>query len=139
MADRTIYRGDSYALRRPLWIHTLLNEAGTAFDLRGSTVRTTYRTTPASVDNDPTDAQAVITHNIVIDAAGVVTSQNGLFLQGAATAGILQERLTAAQTRALPLASLVSDIEVTDANAEKFSIVYPDKLITADAHTHRTT
>lgn len=139
MANRTVIRGDSYALRRPLYTITLVNDIGQPFNLTGCTVRTTYKPQIVAAATDPTDSTAAIKHDIVINSSGAVTSSNGLFLVGAATAGVLQERLTASESLALPLdTQLVSDIELTDANGEVFTWLFEDTLSARDAVTNRT-
>lgn len=138
MANRTIIRGDSYALRRPLWTITLVDELSNPFDLTGCTVRTTYKTTLTAPDADPTDTSADIKHDITIDGTGTPTAENGLYLVGLATAGVIEERLTAAESRVLPLATaLLSDVEVTDANGEIFTVKFADTLDTEEGVTHR--
>lgn len=138
MPTRTIIRGDSYALRRPLWTITLVDENSNPFDLTGCTVRTTYKQTLTAPDADPTDTSADITHDITIDGTGTATAENGLYLIGLATAGVIEERLTAAESRVLPLATpLLSDVEVTDANGEIFTVKFADTLDTEEGVTHR--
>lgn len=140
MADRTIIRGDSYATRRPLWTITLVDEVSAAFDLTGCTVRTTYKTTLTDPTADPSDTSAEIAHTLIVDGTGAATTEDGLYLVGLATAGVVEQRLTAAESRILPLGTaLFSDIEVTDANGEIFTVKFADTLDTEEGVTHRLT
>ena len=140
MAVRTIIRGDSYALRRPLWTLTFVDELANPFNLTGCTVRTTYKTASTAPADDPNDTNAPIKHTIIINGSGTPTTQDGLFLVGAATGGIIEERLTATESRVLPLnTELLSDIEVTDASGEIFTWVITDTLKAVDGFTNRTT
>lgn len=140
MAVRTIIRGDSYGIRRPLFTYTLVNEASTPFNLSGCTVRTTYKPVATSPDSDPNDTNAPIKHSIVIAANGTVSSSTGLVMVGVAADGIIQERLTATESRALPLNTpLLSDVELTDANGEVFTWVSADTLLAVDGITNRIT
>lgn len=140
MAVRTIIRGDSYGIRRPFYTITLVDIDSNPFNLTGCTIRVTYKPVINTPDDDPNDTTAAIKHDIVINGSGVVTSSTGISLEGAATAGELVERLTATETRALPLETpLFSDIELTDANGEVFTWMMEDTLMAIDAVTHRTT
>lgn len=140
MAVRTIIRGDSYGIRRPLWVITLVDEALDPFDLSGCTVRTTYKPTATSPADDPDDTDAPIKHTIVIAVNGTVTSSDGLILVGDATGGTLQERLTATESRVLPVnVELLSDVELTDQNGEVFTFPMTDTLKAVDGLTNRTT
>ena len=140
MAVRNIIRGDSYAIRRPFYTITLVDENSNPFDLRGCTVRTTYKAALTSPVEDPNDSTAAIKHDIVVNSSGTVTSQNGLFLVGPATAGVLSERLTATESRSLPLNTpLLSDVELTDQNGEVFTWTFTDTVVAQDAVTNRTT
>ena len=140
MAVRNIIRGDSYAIRRPFYTITLVDENSNPFDLRGCTVRTTYKAALTSPVEDPNDSTAAIKHDIVVNSSGTVTSQNGLFLVGPATAGVLSERLTATESRSLPLNTpLLSDVELTDQNGEVFTWSFTETVSGQDAVTSRTT
>src|SRR5690349_9833116 len=111
MAVRTIIRGDSYGIRRPLYTITLVDSLGDPFDLTGCTVRTTYKTTVTAPTDDPTDTSAAIKHDIVVNGVGTPTAQNGLHMVGAAADGVIEERLTAVESRSLPLNTpLFSDV-----------------------------
>lgn len=140
MATRTIIRGDTYALRRPLFTITLVDENSDPFNLTSCTVRTTYKTAATSPDTDPDDTDAPIKHFITINGAGAVTDSDGLFLVGAATAGVLEERLSATESRAMPVnVELISDVELTDQNGEVFTWLFTDALKAVDGITNRTT
>lgn len=140
MAVRTIIRGDSYGIRRPLYTITLVDSLGDPFDLTGCHVRTTYKTAITAPTDDPTDTSAAIKHDLIVSGAGAATTQNGLYMVGAATDGVIEERLTAVESRALPLNTpLFSDVELTDSNGEIFTWVFADTLVTTDGVTNRTT
>lgn len=138
---RTIVRGDSYASRRPLYTYTLANsEELSPLNLSGCTVRTTYRTSPAKVEEDPTDASAVWKGTLVISSSGVPTTSNGLVLKGTASSGVIEVHMSAEDTRTLPLnVELISDLEVTDAQGEVFTFLFDEKIIAIDGVTHRRT
>lgn len=138
MAERIIIRGDSYALRRPLYRIELLTQDGLPFDLTGCTVRTTYKPEATSPQEDPNDISAAIQHDIEIGGDGEPEREAGLYLVGDAEEGVIEERLTASESRSLPLdTSLYSDIELTDANGEKFTWIMTDTLRAVDAYTNR--
>lgn len=140
MAIRTIIRGDSYGLRRPFYTYTFVDELDAPLDLTGCTIRTTYKEAPTDPTTDTTDSTAAIKHTIVIDTFGVATTQTGLYLTGAATAGILYERLTATESKALDTAkTYLSDLELTDFNGEVFTWIFDDQLVAIDGYTNRTT
>lgn len=140
MATRTIIRGDSYGLRRPFYTYTFVDENDAPLDLTGCTIRVTYKAAPTDPTTDTTDSTAAIKHTIVIDTFGVATTQTGLYLTGAATGGIITQRLTATETKALPLGtSLLNDVELTDFNGEVASWILDDILTTIDGYTNRTT
>ena len=101
MPDITIIRGDSYALRRPLYTYTLVDDQGNPFDLSGCTVRSTFKSEITPVDTDPNDDMAVIKHEVTIDAGGVQTYNDGLYLAGPATDGVLHDRFTSVETKLL--------------------------------------
>jgi hypothetical protein len=135
-----IIRGDSYAIRRPLFTHVLRDDQGALFPLTGCTVRTTFREAPVAIATDPTDAQAAIKGTLVVSEAGAATSQDKLYLVGAAANGTVQLRLTAAETAALtPGVAWQSDVQVTDAAGEVFTWTFTDTLKAVDAFTHRST
>lgn len=138
MATRTIYRGDSYGVRRPLFTYTLYDLVLAPFDLRGCSIQTTYKPEITTIEADGIDSSALIKHEIKISLAGSVTVQNGLYLVGDATAGVIQERLTKSETAALtPNIELVSDLQITDVNGEVITWVFADKLKAVDAVTNR--
>lgn len=140
MPDLQIYRGDAYALRRPLFTHFLTNQDGSPFNLTSCTVRTTFKIAPTDPNDDTTDETAVIKGTLVVDGTGTATLQDKLNLLGAATAGTVVLRLTAEETLALPIGEQwMSDVELIDANGEAFTFVFTDKISAIDAYTNRTT
>lgn len=140
MPNVTIIRGDSYALRRPLYTYTLVDDENASFDLSGCTVRTTFKTVTTDPADDPTDASAALTGLLVVGSDGTPTTQTALYLVGDATAGTFEHRLTAAETAALPTgAAWVSDVELTDVNGEVFTWLFTETLTTVDGITNRTT
>lgn len=135
---RTIIRGDSYALRRPLYTYTLVDENLEPLNLAGCTVRTTYRAAPASLTEDPTDGSAVWKATLQLNSSGVPIISTGLALKGTAAEGVVEVRMSAYDTRHLPYnVELISDLEVTDAQGEKFTFLFNEKLIAIDGVTHR--
>lgn len=140
MASVTLIRGDSYALRRPLFTHTFVDDLGAAFDLTGCTVRSTFKTATTDPTSDTTDSTAAIKATLIVDGTGTATTETKMYLVGAATAGVCELRLTAAETLALDTGvSWLSDVELTDANGEVFTFLFADTLETADGYTNRTT
>lgn len=140
MANNVIMAGDSYAIRRPLFTYSLVGPDNQPFDLTGCVVRTTFKPTILAQDDDPTDATAPIKHTLRVNGAGVVTESAGLALATTAAAGTIQERITAAETRALPLnVPLFSDVELTDANGEVFTWLFEDTLTVKSGVTNRNT
>lgn len=138
MPNRVILRGDSYAIRRPLFVLALLDDMGQPFALNGCTVRTTHKPEIVPASADPTDASAPIKADITIDASGAVTASSGLVLATTPAAGVLHHRLTAIESAALPLGEpLVSDVELTDANGERFTWLFTDTLTAEDTVTLR--
>jgi hypothetical protein len=136
-----IIRGDSYALRRPLFTYALVDEDNLPFDLSGCTVRTTWKVERTDPTTDPTDTGAVLKGLLVVSGAGVATTQSGLYLVGPATAGTIQHRVSATETKALPLETAwISDVELTDVNGEVFTFLFEgDTLEAIDGITNRTT
>lgn len=139
MAVRTIIRGDSYGIRRPLYTLTLVDEVSAPFDLTSCTLRTTYKVVTTDPSDDPSDLTAPIKHEIVINGSGVAITEDGLYLVGPAINGVIEERMTAAETIALPLnVDLISDIQLTDQNGEIFTWLFTDTLKTIDGVTNRS-
>ena len=139
MADLQIVRGDSYALRRPLYTHLLTNANGTPFDLTGCTVRTTFKTETTDPNSDTTDSTAVIKGTLIVNGSGTATTETKMYMVGAATAGEVELRLSASDTLALATGTQwSSDVELTDGNGEVFTWVFTDKLSTIDGYTNRT-
>lgn len=139
MANRLIFKGDSYAIRRPFYIipltEVITNPDGTLtprpFDLSGCTVRTTFKAAATPPDTDPADANAPIKADIAIAMDGTVTSSNGLVIPAGLTAadGILHHRLTKEQTGGLTVGEKwVSDVQVTDALGEDFTKTFEETV-----------
>jgi hypothetical protein len=140
MADTEIYRGDSYAIRRPLYTHTFVDDNGDPFDLTSCTVRSTFKTIPTDSETDTTDSTAVIKATLIVDGTGTATTQTKMYLVGAATAGVCELRLSSTDTGAmLTDTDFFSDVELTDGNGEVFTFVMPDSLRVVEAYTNRTT
>jgi hypothetical protein len=138
MPDLVIIRGDSYALRRPLYTYTVKDDVGAAFPLTDCTVRVTFKPSPTNLTTDTTDTTAVIKGFMKLTGTSV-TSQQYLYLLGPSSAGTFTLRLTAAQSAALPPNTpWLSDVEITDANGEVFTWIFSDTLSTQDAYTNRT-
>ncbi len=85
MANTTIIRGDSYALRRPLFTHTFVDDNGDPFDLSGCTVRSTFKTATTDPTTDTTDTTAVIKATLEVSSLGIATTETMMYLVGAAT------------------------------------------------------
>lgn len=139
MADTTIIRGDSYAIRRPLFTHTFVDENGAPFDLTGCTVRSTFKTKPEDILIDTTDSTAVVKATLIVDGSGTPTTQTKMYLVGAATAGVCELRLSSTDTAGLaPETDWYSDVELIDGNGETFTFLFTDKVRAIDAYTNRT-
>lgn len=140
MAVRTIIRGDSYGIRRPLYTLTLVDTNNNPFDLSGCTVRMTYKSVLTDPTTDPNDSNAPIKHSIVIAIDGTVTDSTGLVLVGDAADGVLEERLSASESRIIPAnVELQSDVELTDQNGEVFTWLFTDTIKAVDGVTNRIT
>ena len=141
MAAYEIVRGDSYAIRRPLFTYELVDDANDPFDLTSCTVRTTWKVTTTDPASDPTDATAVLKGLLVVNGSGTATTEEGLELVGLATAGTIVHRVTAAETLALSAGvTWESDVELIDAAGEKFTFLFSGDTLTAiDGFTNRTT
>lgn len=139
MPDRTIVRGDSYATRRPLYVHTFVDDVGAPFDLTGCTVRSTFKTTTTDPSTDATDSTAVIKATLIVDGSGTATTETKMYLVGAATDGVCELRLSSSDTLALTTGTFwLSDVELTDANGEVFTFLYTDRLTSVNGYTNRT-
>ena len=141
MTAYEIIRGDSYALRRPFFTYELVDDQSEPFDLTDCTIRTTWKVTTTDPATDPTDATAVLKGLLVIDDTGTATTEDGLYLAGLATAGVIEHRVSAAASLALSLgATWKSDVELIDANGEVFTFLFDeDTLEATDGYTNRTT
>lgn len=140
MANVILTQGDSYAIRRPLYTITLIDDALAPFDLTNCTVRTTFKIAPTDPLTDTTDSTAAIAATLIVNGAGVATTEDGLYMIGAATDGTIEQRLTATDTLNLAVGvSWFSDIELTDANDEVFTWVFTDTLrVENRGYTNRT-
>ena len=140
MANITIIRGDSYALRRPLYTYTIVDENSAPFNLAGCTIRTTYKVQSAPISIDPDDQLAAIRHIMTVDLNGVATLTTGLYLSGPASAGIVHDRMSATETKTFTAdAAYISDLQLTDANGEVFTWLWNDGVIAVDGITNRDT
>lgn len=138
MNTKEIIRGDSYALRRPLFRYEFVDINGDPFDLAGCVLQTSYKDVKNTPLEDPEDLFAHIKHHIEIDAAGNVVESNGLVLEGRAEEGVVLEYLSAEESRELPLETpLFSDLELIDANGEVFTFLFEGEVIARDGLTHR--
>lgn len=142
MTAYEVVRGDSYALRRPLFTYTLVDDQDPPqpFDLSGCTVRTTWKTATTDPNTDTTDATAVLTGTLIVDGTGTATTETNLYLVGDATAGTIQHRVSSADTLALDLdVTWSGDVELTDSNGEVFTFFFDgDTIIAIDGYTNRT-
>jgi hypothetical protein len=137
---KEIIRGDSYEADRPIYVFTFTDDALAALDLSGYKIQTTYKPAITTIEEDPTDATAEITHEIQFDGSGNVTYQNGLYLQsgGVAADGVIEDRLTKTETAALSVGvELVADLQMTDASGRVFTWIFDDTLVARDGVTHR--
>lgn len=142
MPDKTLVRGDDYDINRPVFRHTLVLRNGNPMNLTNTKTYTTFKTVKTDPATDPDDTtptgNAVIKGELVVDASGVATTEDKLFLVGDAVAGIIDLRLTAAETLALPLGGgWSSDVVVIDENGKITTFIQPDKLFTEDGYTNR--
>lgn len=139
MADTVVTRGDSYALRRPLFTHTFVDDVGAPFDLTSCTVRSTFKTATTDPSTDTTDSTAVIKATLTVDGSGTATTQTNMYLVGAASAGVCELRLSSSDTLALDADTFwMSDVELTDGNGEVFTFLFTDRLSATDGYTNRT-
>ena len=137
MAEKVIIRGDSYTTLRPLYTHTLINDIGGPLNLTGCAIRTTYKPAPTDPNTDPTDDEAVIAHDLIIDDLGDVVVSNGLSLVDGVAGGVILEVLTRAESLALPLGvTLSSDLELTTPE-EVVTFISEDTLKAVDGYTNR--
>lgn len=131
----TIIKGDSYAIRRPLWKHEFVDIDNDPMDFSGCTILTTYKPNVIPIDDDPDDAMAIIRHSIVFDMDGVPTAENGLFY---VEPGVIVERFPSELTRTLPTGvALKFDIQLEDANGEYFTFVMTETVTAVDSITNR--
>ena len=135
---KQIIRGDSYETLRPLYQYELLDDASAPLDLTSCTIMVTFKPTVTTIEADANDTTAVITHEIQISGAGAVTFQDGLYVVGTVAGGTLEQRLTPAETIALPVnTELHGDLQLIDANGEVFTWIFEETLIAIDGLTHR--
>jgi hypothetical protein len=89
MANETLRQGNSYIETPEV---TLTKADDTPFELAGSTVRLTA-TNP--------DGTTALTHTLVVNAFGTVTTSNGLSMVGPSTNGVVTNTLTKPETAAM--------------------------------------
>ena len=135
-----IVRGDTYAIRRPFFRYELVTETNTPFDLAGCTVRTTSKVAPLSPQSDPTDTRGVLKGTLIVDHSGMATTEDHLYMIGPSADGVIEHRLSAADTVALPLGvTWITDVEVVDADGEVTTFFFDgDTITTRDGITNRT-
>lgn len=141
MTDRTIYRGDSYVIRRQLFHIALANVGLGAFDMTDCTILTTYKQEKTDPNEDPNDSTAPLKGSITFDGSGNVTANSNLVLPDGKTAGDGELHMTADRgaTLVLPLeTAMKSDVEVIDANGEHFTIESVWTLTAIDGVTNRS-
>lgn len=130
-----IVKGDSYAIRRPMWTHEFVDINNDPMDFAGCTLLTTYKPSIVPIDDDPDDSEAVVRHSIVFDMDGQPTSENGLFY---IAPGVIVERFPSELTRTLPTGvALRFDIQLEDANGEYFTFVIGETVTATDSITNR--
>ena len=139
MAVYEIIRGDTYVLRRPLFRYELADLSLGPFNLTGCTIRTTWKVAPTPPADDPSDTTGVLKGLLIVNGSGVATTEVNLFMIGPATDGVIEHRVTAAETANLPLGvSWKSDVEVTDANNEVSTFLFEgDTAKARDGYTNR--
>jgi len=89
MANEMIRKGNSYIETPSV---SLTNPDNSPFELSGSTVTLTATDTSGDI---------VLTHSMVVDVFGHVTSSHGLSLAGTSSQGVVNNTLTAAETSAM--------------------------------------
>ncbi len=96
------------------WTIPILNTQGAPFDLSGSKVFVTYK----SSSSQPDDA-ALFQHSIVIDGTGTATSSDGMKLgPGGASAGVIVERLSPLESVTFAAGTYVYDVQVVIPNPD---------------------
>lgn len=141
MALNEVIRGDTKK-----WSIALVDDQGAAFDLTGCTVWFTAKT---AISNVADDADAVISHKIVIDGSGVATSADGFAIGGihpttgnpasGAASGVLTQTLSAADSTALSAGTYVYDLQVKDSNGEVYTPILGMSLTVIEDVTRSTT
>jgi len=117
--------GDDYGRSRPFDQLEFVTDELAPFDLSGCTLLTTWKTAVTDPATDPDDSSAVFTGALVVDAEGVPTTQDGIYLIGDATAGTVQVRLFKADTNLLPVGeSWMFDYSLTDSDGETETWTY---------------
>jgi hypothetical protein len=138
MNTKVVIRGDSYALRRPLFRYELVDIEGRPFDLAGCVLQTTYKVERNTPKEDPEDRLANVKHHIEVGADGEIIAANGMVLEARAQDGVILEYLTAVESRELPLDEpMFSDLELTDPLGEVFTFLFEGEMIARDGLTHR--
>jgi len=135
---RTLIRGDSYSIRRPLYEITFVDDEAAPLDLTGCTIRSTYKITTTDPNEDTTDEGAYIKATLVVDTDGEAMTEDGLYLKSTADAGVVLHKMEASDTLALPLnTELYGDIELTDPNGEVFTWILEETITATDGYTNR--
>ncbi len=140
---RTLVAGDDYVTLRPLYRHVLLDEDMLPRDLTGITIRSTYKPIVTDMATDPNDTDAPIKHTILVSSAPNQVS-GGFHIVGDPINGTFEQRLTSAETAALPLGTeLRGDTELTipvvDGPAEVLTWGWSETLEAMSSPTNRTT
>ncbi len=137
--NRELIRGDDYGVGRYLFRYALVTALGAPYDLTGCRVDVTYKAAITDPGIDPTDSTATVKHTLIVTSSGVATTTTGLYLVGSATAGVVEERMTRAETLAMPLTTnLLSDLQLTDARGEVTTFLFTDTISARDGITNRT-
>lgn len=151
MASITIFRRDSYLDPYYLYEFEAVNgpdapvDPGGPLVLHGWEIRTTFRPATVSIEDDPDDTgdDVAFTGLLIVGADGNATTQEGLYLVGDASAGTFAQRMTSAETGALPAGTpLISDLQFTFRDWEPGvdlvrTVLYSDTLTAIDAPTNR--
>lgn len=134
----SVVRGDSYSSKRPIKRTTVYVSAGVPLNLAGCTVRTTIRSEMLSPLEDPTDSKAAWKGTLAVDSNGNATEQHNIFMIGPASAGTIEIRMYAYDSRKLPnVEELVGDIQITEPSGEVYTLPDRYKIVLSDGITHR--
>lgn len=136
--SKQIIRGDSYETSRPLYQYSFLDDTSGPLDLTGCDIMITYKPVITAIEDDSTDATAVIKHELKIGAGGSVEFQQGIYLVGTIADGTVEQRLTPTETTSLPVGVILyGDIQLIDANGEVFTWIFEETLLAIDGVTNR--